>query len=125
MSKLEDLVPPPELCKLIPAGEFEDSAFEWFSNYHFGGWHVERRGLAGSLSDNGELYPAPTLQEIMAELINLSPCAIKICKSFNEWNIECCIAVEYGERYLSADSVNNPATAALKLWLKLKGIEHE
>lgn len=24
---LEDLVPPLELCKLIPAGEFEDSAF--------------------------------------------------------------------------------------------------
>ena len=28
--KLEDLVPPLELCKLIPAGEFADSAFGHF-----------------------------------------------------------------------------------------------
>lgn len=56
---LEKLVPPLELCKLIPAGEFADSALAWFSNYHFGGFHVEKRGLAAALTDNGEIYPAP------------------------------------------------------------------
>ena len=29
MSKLEDIVPPLELCKRIPAGAFEDSALVW------------------------------------------------------------------------------------------------
>ena len=29
MSKLESIVPPLELCKQIPAGEFEDSALVW------------------------------------------------------------------------------------------------
>lgn len=29
MSNLESIVPPLELCKKIPAGEFEDSALVW------------------------------------------------------------------------------------------------
>ena len=29
MSELKDIVPPLELCKLIPAGAFEDSALVW------------------------------------------------------------------------------------------------
>lgn len=29
MSKLEDIVPPLELCKRIPAGAFEDSVLVW------------------------------------------------------------------------------------------------
>lgn len=29
MSKLESIVPPVELCKQIPGGEFEDSALVW------------------------------------------------------------------------------------------------
>ena len=29
MSDLTDLIPPLELCKLIPSGEFEDSYFVW------------------------------------------------------------------------------------------------
>ena len=32
MSKLESIVPPLELCKQIPAGEFEDSALVWLKN---------------------------------------------------------------------------------------------
>ena len=29
MSNLKSIVPPVELCKQIPAGEFEDSALVW------------------------------------------------------------------------------------------------
>lgn len=32
--KLEELVPPLELCKLIPEGEFEDSALMWVEDVH-------------------------------------------------------------------------------------------
>ena len=121
LNKLETLVPPLELCKKIPAGEFEDSALVWIN--------TDLKGMTVFVSSKvvmdvlAEKYPAPTLQEIMVELCNYTPYCIKVCESFKEWHIECCIAQEYGERYISADSVANPATAALKLWLKMKGIE--
>lgn len=41
MSKLESLVPPLELCKLIPAGEFADSAFIWDKTTIIGFWDGE------------------------------------------------------------------------------------
>lgn len=54
MSKLEELVPPLNLCKLIPQGEFEDSAFVWREDWcindtnddatHLLAWKVEKRG---------------------------------------------------------------------------------
>ena len=91
---LQDLVPPLALCKLIPKGEFEDSALLWFSNYHFGGWHIEKRELAVAFTDNGELYPAPTLQEIYD-------------------------SKEY--RYIYEKPMD--IEIAMKFWLKLKGIE--
>lgn len=127
MSKLESLVPPLELCKLIPAGEFEDSALVWLNiNYVTIPWKVVARNISNyKMERNKKKIPAPTLQEIMEELCELSPYAIKLCKSFGEWSIESCIAVEKGERLISADSSKNLATAALRLWLKLKGIEHE
>lgn len=150
MSNLESLVPPVELCKLIPAGEFEDSAFIWDKTTSIGFWDGEDKdgnhiGGFGKIPHKNyrlrqnysertrkhikdqdielDIYPAPTLQEIMEELCELSPYAIKVCKSFGEWSIESCIAVEKGERLISADSSKNLATAALKLWLKLKGVE--
>ena len=128
MSNLTDLVPPLELCKLIPDGKFEDSV-HWYRWSWIDQKYLLDRGkpdvrLYREPCPCGMkyLYPAPTLQEIMEELIILSPFAIKICKSFNEWDIECCIAVGYEERYFSAYSVKNPATAALRLWLRPKGI---
>ena len=54
MSKLENLVPPLNLCKLIPQGEFADSAFVWREDWcvndtnddatHLLAWKVEKRG---------------------------------------------------------------------------------
>lgn len=130
MSNFEDLVPPLELCKLIPAGEFNNSFFVW-------GYSCDKRNkepfvdyrddieyLRRNMVNAPDLYPAPTLQEIMVELCNFTPYCIKVCESFKQWHIECCIAQEYRERYISADSAKNPATAALKLWIKLKGVEH-
>lgn len=43
MSNLKSIVPPLELCKRIPAGEFEDSAMVWDIHGKFDKWHVEKR----------------------------------------------------------------------------------
>lgn len=126
--KIEELVPPIDLCKKIPAGEFADSALCWVDKGHacvlpdcvippeqhpF----VELRRY----TIQGDEIPAPTLQDLIIALSDISYYSIKIYEVFNEWNVEC--LVEYGERFVSADSSYNPATAALKLWLKLKGVE--
>lgn len=140
MSKIESLVPPLELCKLIPAGEFEDAAFAWINAEVVGfvcrtsgceqvagkEWQLIRSNASRvirSRKRGEEIYPAPTLDELIADLADMSTYAIKICESFNEWHVACCVATEYGERDVSADSCLNASTAALKLWLKLKGIE--
>jgi hypothetical protein len=126
---LEDLVPPLELCEKIPAGEFADSALVWLNiQYTTIPWKVvERRISRYKMERNKKSFPAPTLQEILAAL----PPYAK-----NEQVLACCVpdwadfdARVFGEHwrvgYTGDCSINDkkPATAALKLWLKLKGIE--
>ncbi len=117
---LEDLVPPVELCKLIPAGEFEDGALMWFSNYHFGGWHIEKRELAVAFTDNGELYPAPTLQEIMVELPPGDTDCFCCYQGDSQWSMGACERDLYVK---NGTEDSNPAAAALKVWLEMKGIK--
>lgn len=124
MSKFEDIVPPLELCKLIPDGEFEDSALVWFM------WEQADGKLTGNvvpremkdqfasvlpalLAVLKRDVPSPTLAEIMD--------AIPVCNMQHEedWLIG---ARENGHTYSGKDDTN-PANAALRLWLKLKGIE--
>lgn len=90
---LKELVPPLELCQQIPAGEFEDSAFIWDKTDTVGFWDgVDKDGnsIGGfgkipainwrvrqnfsercrkRMKESGtvlNVYPAPTLQEILA-----------------------------------------------------------
>lgn len=116
MSNLTDIVPPLDLCKKIPAGEFEDSVGIYVFDPYYEEWDFTLREDEDSLAD---IIPAPTLDELIIALLDMTPGAINICKSFNEWHVACCIAVKCGERDVSADSAINPATAALKLWLEL------
>ena len=60
-------VPPWELCKLIPQGEFEDSVFVWVVNgdYQPKFQIVDLRKYPFIPENGATLYPAPTLQEIM------------------------------------------------------------
>lgn len=128
MSDLTDLVPDIELCKLIPAGEFEDSV-HWYR------WSwVDQKYLLDAGKPDVRLYrepcpcgmkyfyPAPTLQEILAALPPYGK---------NEQILACCVpdwadfdARVFGEHwrvgYTGDCSINdkNPATAALKLYLK-------
>ena len=119
MSDLTDLVPPLELCKLIPAGEFADSALVWrVPNSSFPledeFYEIHRRDKCESWMKDKQI-PAPTLQEIMAE-IAFAQVSIIANKSF-------VIHPRFGKNRYVRCSGNNGATAALKLWLKMKGIE--
>lgn len=55
--KIEDLVPPLEICKQIPEGKFADSALVWL------GERVYIRS-----GEDAVTFPAPTLEEILMAL---------------------------------------------------------
>ena len=127
MSKLESLVPPLELCKLIPAGEFDDAAFAWVLSEVVGftcrtsgceqfsvqEWQLIRSNASRVIrarKRGEEIYPAPMLEEIMG--------AMQFCRVYKK-TANFYVAVKEQERVPSFSG----ATAALKLWLKLKGIE--
>ena len=126
MSNLTDLVPPLELCQKIPPGEFQDSALA----------HISREGEWGHAIMTPvrwkvykkcgwfEIYPAPTLQEIMVEIDNLGGWCPTAYRLQNQWTVDYQEDKEDGMNdIVEQTDPDNPATAALKLWLKLKGIE--
>ena len=122
MSNLESIVPPLELCKQIPAGEFEDSALVW----------KERIGLSsdslvkirepediGYKVESAEVnyFPAPTLEEMRWELRNLSVTVYE-----NTIVASCKIDPEtWVSETVNPDE--HDADAALRLWFKVKGIK--
>ena len=130
MSNLESIVPPVELCKLIPAGEFEDTALVWDIHGKFDKWHVEKRvkrsvrfGDYGVTSPPHADIPAPTLEEIINELPD----------EYNDGRLD--IGTDYLE-YITYDEFlvddayfcseqDGFAAAAIRLWFKVKGIEVE
>lgn len=115
MSNLKNLVPPLELCKLIPEGEFVDSCFvRCFDNI---GTVILCERENEVKTEGWRTIPAPTLQEIMAEL---PACDCYRFADKNEWAVLLVNGpVDDG---VKSDS---PATAAMKLWLNLKGIKYE
>lgn len=110
MSKdLEKIVANLELCKLIPAGEFEDTALVWRYDRICGficlvPGHPDE---TARLRLAGFLYPAPTLEEILDAMASFDA-------SF------CGSGMAIGNKFY-----DYPISAeyALRLWLKLKGIE--
>jgi hypothetical protein len=146
MSNLTDLVPPLELCKKIPAGEFADSKLVWREDWSINlispeyaeilPYRIAERGECFVFTERPSkdeinevrrmfhpfippivrsFFPAPTLQEIMKELP-----ASNIYRIRHMWT-----ANFINDSIDNGIKSTNPATAALKLWLKLKGIEHE
>ena len=118
---LEKLVPPIDLCKHIPTGEFADSCFvrcfddigtvilcERENEVKTEGWHT---------------IPAPTLDEILDELHKCQEDVfIKWSETaYHEWLVN---AYSHNKDDFQAHDKNS-ATAALKVWLKLKGIEND
>lgn len=113
--KLEELVPPLELCKLIPAGEFEESAF-------MRGLHAEfdtviHRENLHIFTVNGEaFFPAPTLEEILAAF---------------ERNFVICEIWRTGQAEINCNDEATEVTnwsvsaAALRLWFRIREAEKE
>lgn len=126
MSELKNLVPPLELCKLIPQGEFEDSVFVWVvkGDYQPKFQIVDKRKYPFIPEDGATLYPAPTLQEIMVEIDNLGGWCPTAYRLQNQWTVDYQEDKEDGmNEVMEQTDPDNPATAALRLFFKLKGIE--
>lgn len=135
MSNLESIVPPLELCKRIPAGEFEDSTLVYRFDHQQAGkifpetnederfFYVEEREMVEFAQRNmvnpPPMFPAPTLEEIRRKLRNLS-----IVPGDDVIHVSCKIDPE---NWVSAIAVNeNDVTAAaLRIWFEVKGINLE
>lgn len=119
---LKELVPPLERCKLIPAGEFEDSCF---TRPDIPGEPVYTRGSKAYehlLRCGITFYPAPTLDEILDEL---HKCQEDVFlkwseRAYHEWLVNA-YTPSRNEDYQAHDE--SKVIAALKVWLKMKGIE--
>lgn len=118
---LEKIVADFNLCKLIPAGEFKYTAMVWrddkINHYvHLNCRTSDDMGYKGE-SEEVNYFPAPTLSEIRQELRNLS-----VNKIDGALMLSCAINPDE-TFYETARDDNNVTTAALRLWLKMKGIE--
>ena len=113
MSRLENLIPPLELCKQIPAGEFDDSALVWDIHGKFDKWHVEKRVKRSvRFGDYGRMSPphadisAPTLEEVLE--------AIGKVENWDTATITRPVGVN-----------TRIVDTALKRWFKVKGVKIE
>ena len=121
MSTLERIVPPLELCKLIPEGEFEDSSLVWVyddvvgflcrtsgcEQIHKKEWQLQNnhpRKIAIRRKSGHEIYPAPTLEEVLEAMGKVE-----------NWDTAT-ITRPVGVNTRIVDT-------ALKRWFKVKGIE--
>lgn len=104
MSNLKSIVPPLELCKRIPAGEFEDTALVWIdgNTQNPDEVFVEPRRYA----IDGTFIPAPTLDEILEGIGEVET-----------WDTMTIARITNGKQSLT--------TNTMKRWFKLKGIEVE
>ena len=116
MSTLERIVPSLELCKQIPAGEFEDSAM---ARYNFHGVPILRWRDNLEKLDGVRPTPAPTLEEILEELKNITEQPGVYCGRITG------LFVCDSKEFLTPIKDTSGAAAALRLWFKVKGIEVE
>ena len=116
MRKLEELVPPLELCKKIPDGAFADSVLAWIDQPE---WYKEPgvvlRDYAWAATSHKGVYPAPTLDEIMNALYEQEDFVVAKIKDgvfqISAWR-------EYDEEADVMISAKSATHAALSLWLK-------
>lgn len=117
MSELKNIVPSLELCKMIPKGEFAESALIW-SDWRNG--DGGKRGFAVYFRENllwPNSLPAPTLAEILEELEqhdhDLYDYISLRADRGGKWKIHNGIDGTIGKTLTDT---------ALRLWLKLKEI---
>lgn len=116
VNKLKNIVPPVELCKQIPEGEFEDSALVWV--YDMDGLEMVMPREVVQF-EGTKMIAAPTLEEILNALYKQDRYEnkLKICPVFpgGEWSI--------GYSYQKVEKDFDLTAAALRLWFEVKGIE--
>lgn len=118
---LKDLVPPLELCKLIPDGEFEDSVFVYVPYANGNDFKLFRRTYQLEASHNG-ILPAPTLKEILRATSPGETGVFCSHEGDGSWSIGDCEQDLYVRNGYEG---KNPELLALRWWLKQKGIEDE
>lgn len=135
MSNLKSIVPPVELCRMIPAGEFGDSTLVYRFDHQQAGkmfpetnederfFYVEEREMVEFAQRNmvnpPPMFPAPTLEEIRRKLRNLS-----IVPGDEVIHVECKIDPETHVSEIAVNE-NDVTAAALRIWFKVKGINLE
>lgn len=105
---LKKLVPPIELCRKIPTGEFAESAMIWGE---INGHEPQLYSSKAKLGKMFEVCPAPTLEEIIRKIRIDLLCGIEHHGNFYVAN-----------RHIGCCDDERAATAALRLWFQLKGI---
>jgi hypothetical protein len=145
--ELKNLVPPLELCKLIPQGEFEDSAMMCEATLGMASRQVldirimPRQKITNNpyvdrkLGREYYIYPAPTTDEILDKCKDIPGVLNPTLWWQGIWKTDCAIdkSGKLSDGFFDdADLCNldlacaedkSAATAALRMWLKLKGIE--
>lgn len=124
MSNLESIVPPVDLCKIIPAGKFEDSALVWKERFGISHDYLVKIREPEDISYKVEsavvnYFPAPTMEEIRRKLLNLS-----IVPGDDVIHVECKIDPENWVSTIAVDE-NDVTAAALRLWCQVKGGANE
>lgn len=109
MSALERIVPPLELCKQIPAGEFRDSVLVWKERIGNSRDALVKIREPEDISYKVEsvevnYFPAPTMDEILEAIGEIE-----------NWDTMTMTRITGGKQSLT--------TNTLKRWFKMKGIE--
>ena len=127
MSKLENIVPPLELCKKIPAGEFEDSVLVWKERIGISCDDLVKIREPEDISykvESAEVnyFPAPTLEETITSLLTYGWLVKIDCRFGLDTFVELYSRTS-NKHYTEYDP--SACAAALRLWFKVKGIEVE
>ena len=121
--EVEDIVPNFDLCKRIPAGEFDDSWLVWRERIGYVSSNISLKFRDfGDINYKAEsvkvnCFPAPTLAEIQRDLRNLSVNVID-----GVLRVSCDTSSDE-TFYETVRGDNDVTTAALRMWLRVKGIE--
>ena len=130
-------MPPLELCKQIPTGKFEASALVWVTCGDMTPKFrcVDKWKFPFIPEEGAVLYPAPTLQEILADLAKGNEVLESHSPELN-YNDFCGGWIVRGRTlnvkgsevfpdWIDMRDKNNPVTAALSLWLRLNSTKQE
>ena len=123
---LQDLVPPLELCKLIPKGEFENTAFCWIDRGHAcilptGRKYPEVMPFIElrRYTMQGDEIPAPTLQEIMEKIDEMTCTVTTVLKLPYSWKTD---TIDKEDNLIVRRDAKSPVSAALRVCLELMGV---